>query len=97
MHRIRVRPMATEYGPLSGTYNDELYRNYLKLTDKTTLFFPPDAEVLRLLHFDAQPAPGEPSPDATTPVGAAGSPQEPSAVSADADRLLKKKSGEALR
>ena len=65
------------------------------LDDKTTLFFPPDAEVLRLLHFDAQPAPGEPSPDATTPVGAAGSPQEPSAVSADADRLLKKNRGKS--
>jgi hypothetical protein len=24
--------MATEYGPLSGTYNDDLYRAYLKLT-----------------------------------------------------------------
>ena len=67
------------------------------LDNKTTLFFPPDGEVLRLLHFDAQPAPGEPPPDAATPVGAAGSPQEPSAVSADADRLLKKKSGEELR
>lgn len=67
------------------------------LDNKTTLFFPPDGEVLRLLHFDAQPAPGEPPPDAATPVGAAGSPQGPSAVSADADRLLKKKSGEELR
>jgi modulator of FtsH protease HflC len=67
------------------------------LDDKATLFFPADAEVLRLLHFDAQPAPGEPAPGAAGPVGAAGSLQEPSALSADADRLLKRKPGEELR
>jgi membrane protease subunit HflC len=67
------------------------------LDDKTSLFFPADAEVLRMLHFDVQPAPGEPSPGAVAPVGAAGPPQEPSGLSADADRLLKKKSGEELR
>jgi modulator of FtsH protease HflC len=67
------------------------------LDDKTTLFFPADAEVLRMLHFGAQPAPGEPPPGAAVPVGADDSPQQPSALSADADRLLKKKSGEEFR
>jgi modulator of FtsH protease HflC len=67
------------------------------LDERTALFFPADAELLRMLHFDAQPAPGEPSPLPAGPVGAVGSSQEPSAFSADADRLLKKKSGEELR
>jgi membrane protease subunit HflC len=66
------------------------------LDDKTTLFFPADAEVLRLLHFDAQPASGEPAPNASTPVGAADSPHAPSSL-ADADRLPKKKSEGAFR
>jgi membrane protease subunit HflC len=67
------------------------------LDERTALFFPADAELLRMLHFDAQPAPGEPSPLPAGPVGAVGSSQEPNAFSADADRLLKKKSGEELR
>jgi membrane protease subunit HflC len=67
------------------------------LDDKTTVFLPADAELLRMLHFDVQPAPGERSPGEAAPVGAAHPPQEPNGRSADADRLLNKKSGEGLR
>ena len=67
------------------------------LDEKTTLFFPADAEILRLLRFDARPAPAEPSPTTPTPVGAAGSPQGPNSHSADADRVVKKKSTEEFR
>ena len=67
------------------------------LDDKTTVFLPADAEVLRMLHFEVQPTVGEPLPGAAAPVGAAGQPQGPNGLSADADRLLKKKSGEELR
>ena len=67
------------------------------LDDKTTVFLPADAEVLRMLHFEVQPTAGEPLPGAAAPVGAAGPPQGPNGLSADADRLLKKKSGEELR
>jgi modulator of FtsH protease HflC len=62
------------------------------LDDKTTLFFPADAEALQLLHFDAQPASGEPAPNVSAPVGAADSPRASGSLSADADRLPKKKS-----
>lgn len=34
------------------------------IDDKTTLFLPADAEVMRMLHFDALPAASEPSPPA---------------------------------
>ena len=67
------------------------------LDDKTMLFLPADAEVLRALRFEAQPTAGEPAPGAPAPVGAARPPQEPNGRSADADRLLKEKSGEDLR
>jgi modulator of FtsH protease HflC len=68
------------------------------LDDKTMLFLPADAEVLRALRFEAQPPVAEPAPSTTTPVGAAGSPHERGALSAaDADRLLKKKSEEELK
>jgi hypothetical protein len=66
------------------------------LDDKTTLFFPADAEVLQLLHFDAQPS-SEPAPNTNTPVGGADSPQAPSERSADLDRLPKRKSEGELR
>ena len=44
------------------------------LDDKTMLFLPADAEVLRALRFDAQPAAGEPAPGTPAPVGAVGPP-----------------------
>ena len=66
------------------------------LDDKTTLFFPTDAEILQLLHFDAQPS-SEPAPNTSTPVGRADSPQAPSAQSADANRHPKSKSDGELR
>jgi modulator of FtsH protease HflC len=62
------------------------------LDDKTTLFFPADAEALQLLHFDAQPASGEPGPNVSTPVGAADSPHASGSLSADVNHLPKKKS-----
>jgi modulator of FtsH protease HflC len=62
------------------------------LDDKTMLFLPADAEVLRALRFEAQPAAGEPAPGTPAPVGAVGPPRERGALSAaDADRLLKKR------
>ena len=65
------------------------------LDDKTMLFLPADAEILRALRFEAQPPAGEPAPGASAPVGAVGSPHDRGALSAaDADRLLKKKSEE---
>jgi membrane protease subunit HflC len=68
------------------------------LDDKTMLFLPADAEVLRVLRFEAQPPAGESAPGASAPVGAAGSPHAHGALSAaDADRLLKKKSEEELK
>ena len=68
------------------------------LDDKTMLFLPADAEVLRALRFEAPPPAGEPAPGAPAPVGAAGPPHERGALSAaDADRLLKKKSEEELK
>jgi membrane protease subunit HflC len=68
------------------------------LDDKTTVFLPADADVLRALRFEAQPPAGEPAPGTPGPVGAVGAPQDGGALSAaDADRLLKKKSGEELR
>jgi membrane protease subunit HflC len=68
------------------------------LDDKTMLFLPADAEVLRALRFEVQPPAGESTPSTPAPVGAAGSPHERGALSAaDADRLLKKKSEEELK
>jgi modulator of FtsH protease HflC len=59
-------------------------RAYDKVLDeKTTLFLPADADVLRMLHFDAQPV--EPGPSA------------PGAISIGADLLLNKKPEEQVR
>ena len=55
-------------------------RAYDKILDeKTTLFLPADADVLRMLHFDAQAVQAGPSPSA------------PGAISTGADLLLNKK------
>ena len=55
------------------------------LDDKTTLFLPTDADVLRMLHFDTQPVQVGPSP----PV--------PAAISTGANLLLNKKPEEEVR
>src|SRR5215471_983932 len=61
-------------------------RAYDKVLDeKTTLFLPADADVLRMLHFDAQPLQAGPSPSA------------PGAISTGADLLLNKKRQEQVR
>jgi membrane protease subunit HflC len=61
-------------------------RAYDKVLDeKTTLFLPADADVLRMLHFDAQPVELGPSPSA------------PGAISIGADLLLNKKPEEQVR
>jgi len=61
-------------------------RAYDKILDeKTTLFLPADADVLRMLHFDAQPVQVGPSPSA------------PGAISTGADLLLNKKPEEQVR
>ena len=61
-------------------------RAYDKILDeKTTLFLPADADVLRMLHFDAQPVQAGPSPSA------------PGAISTGADLLLNKKRQEQVR
>ena len=68
------------------------------LDDKTTVFLPADADVLRALRFEAQPPAGEPAPGTPGPVGAVGAPHDGGALSAaDADRLLKKKPAEERR
>jgi membrane protease subunit HflC len=54
------------------------------LDDKTTLFLPADADVLRMLRFDTQPAPGAPPPSEPARDGVA-------------DLLLKKKPEEWVR
>lgn len=61
------------------------------LDDKTTLFIPADAEVLRLLHFDEPPQPGEPPPSAGTPSGETGAARGGGDRAANADRLLKRR------
>jgi membrane protease subunit HflC len=55
------------------------------LDDKTTLFLPADADVLRMLHFDTQPLQVGPSPP------------PPGAISTGADLLLNKKLEEEVR
>src|SRR5229473_3713611 len=55
------------------------------LDDKTTLFLPADADVLRMLHFDTQPLQVGPSPP------------PPGAISTGADLLLNKKPEEEVR
>jgi membrane protease subunit HflC len=55
------------------------------LDDKTTLFLPADADVLRMLHFDKQPGQVEPSPPA------------PREFSTGADLLQNKKREEEVR
>ena len=61
-------------------------RAYDKILDeKTTLFLPADADVLRMLHFDAQPVQVGPSSSA------------PGAISTGADLLLNKKPEEQVR
>jgi membrane protease subunit HflC len=59
------------------------YENFLD--DKTTLFLPPDADVLRMLQFDIQPREVEPS---SAPTGE---------ISTGADLLLNKKNEEIVR
>jgi modulator of FtsH protease HflC len=81
----------------SGTYaaafgQDPRFYEFLRtlraydkfLDDKTTLFLPAEADVLRMLRFDTQPAPGELSPAAPARDGVA-------------DLLLKKKPDEGAR
>jgi membrane protease subunit HflC len=81
----------------SGTYaaafgQDPKFYEFLRalraydkfLDDKTTLFLPADADVLRMLRFEAQPAPGEPPPSEPARDGVA-------------DVLLKKKPEEGVR
>lgn len=94
----------------SGTYaeafgQDPKFYEFLRtlraydkfLDDKTTLFLPADAEVLRMLRFDTQPAPGGPSPSAPAREGIAASPPVSDDVSAGADLRLKKKPEEGIR
>jgi len=81
----------------SGTYaaafgQDPKFYEFLRalraydkfLDDKTTLFLPADADVLRMLRFEAQTAPGEPPPSEPAREGVA-------------DVLLKKKPEEGVR
>ena len=81
------RTYAAAYGRDPGFYQFlRTLRAYDKILDeKTTLFLPADADVLRMLHFDAQPLEVEPSPSA------------PRAISSGADLLLNKKPEEQVR
>ncbi len=67
------------------------------LDDKTTLFIPAEAEVLRLLHFDEQPQPTGVPPSAGTPVGEVGPERGSGDRAADADRLLQRRPEGELR
>ena len=84
----RIRSSTNSSGPCRPTRRSS--------TTKRHCFFP-RTRVLRLLHFDAQPAPASRRRARWSGRRRRSPPQEPSAVSADADRLLKKKSGEELR
>src|SRR6516162_459723 len=94
----------------SGTYaaafgQDPKFYEFLRtlrayekfLDDKTSLFLPADADVLRMLRFDTQPAPGGPSPSAPARDGVAASPPASEGLSAGADLLLNKKPEEGGR
>ncbi len=61
------------------------------LDDKTTLFFPADAEILRLLQFEPRPPSAEPTARASPPVGVTAPPGDAGSLSADAGRLQKMK------
>ena len=75
------RTYASAFGRDPGFYQFlRTLRAYDKILDeKTTLFLPADADVLRMLHFDAQAVQAGPSPSA------------PGAISTGADLLLNKK------
>jgi membrane protease subunit HflC len=81
------RTYAAAFGRDPGFYQFlRTLRAYDKVLDeKTTLFLPADADVLRMLHFDAQPVQVGPSPSA------------PGAISTGADLLLNKKTEEQVR
>jgi membrane protease subunit HflC len=66
------------------------------LDDKTTLFLSADADMLRILRFEAQPAHREPAP-ARAREGDVASHPAPGRFSAGADLLLKTKPGEEAR
>ena len=78
---------AAAFGRDPGFYQFlRTLRAYDKVLDeKTTLFLPADADVLRMLHFDTQPLQVAPSPP------------PPGAISTGADLLLNKKLGEEVR
>ncbi len=67
------------------------------LDDKTTLFLPADADVMRMLRFDAKPATGEAPRPVAGHDGVAASPPAPGESSARVDLLLKRKAEEGLR
>jgi len=81
------RTYASAFGRDPGFYQFlRTLRAYDKILDeKTTLFLPADADVLRMLHFDAQPPEVGPSPSA------------PAAISSGADLLVNKKPEEQVR
>jgi membrane protease subunit HflC len=81
------RTYAAAFGRDPGFYRFlRTLRAYDKVLDeKTTLFLPADADVLRMLHFDARPVQVGPSHSA------------PGAISAGADLLLNKKPEEQVR
>ena len=81
------RTYAAAFSQYPGFYQFlRTLRAYDKfLDDKTTLFLPADADVLRMLHFDTQPLQVGPSPP------------PPGAISTGADLLLNKKLEEEVR
>jgi modulator of FtsH protease HflC len=80
------RTYAAVFGRDPGFYQFlRTLRAYDKILDeKTALFLPADADVLRMLHFDVQPVEVGPSPS-------------PGAISTGADLLLNKKPEEEVR
>jgi modulator of FtsH protease HflC len=104
--RIRAEGDATASATYAAAFGqDPKFYEFLRtlraydklLDDKTTLFLPADADVLRMLRFNTPPAPGEPSPSAPARDGVAASPPVSGGLPAGVDLLLNKKPEEGVR
>jgi membrane protease subunit HflC len=104
--RLRAEGDAEASGTYAAAFGvDPKFYEFLRtlraydkfLDDKTTLFLPTEAEVLRILRFDAKPATREPPSSAVGQDGVAAPPQDSGGFSAGVDLLLKKKGEEGLR
>jgi membrane protease subunit HflC len=104
--RVRAEGDAEASGIYAAAFSEDpkfyeflrTLRAYDKfLDDKTTLFLPADADVLRMLRFDAKPATGDAPRPRVRQDGVAAFPPDSGGFSFGADLLLKKKGEEGLR